>query len=335
MFDHFYHEVIRKTIVAFGTLFNGMTIKRKNDSTEEVESIIKVPLAYGPTQKFLARLEQEPNLNKPVQITLPRMSFELVGLSYDPSRKLAPQSFSAAITTDKTDIRKAYMPVPYNLDIELSVMTLLNDDMLQIIEQIIPYFQPSFNLTIDLVSSIGEKRDVPITLEGISMQDNYEGDYTTRRSLIYTLKFTAKTYLFGPISGSESSKDIIKKVSIGFASGEYGNTSRRNVIYSVEATATKNYDGNVVTNLSQNISSSDTIIQVNDASNILENTYITINNETMYVKSKSQNTIIVDRGSYNTPISDHVLGSSIGTITQEDNELIPAGDDFGFNGNID
>jgi hypothetical protein len=209
MFDHFYHEVLRKTIIGFGTLFNNITIERTNDSTGDVESKIKVPLAYGPTQKFLARLKQEPDLNKPIQMSLPRMSFEFVGLSYDPARKLAPQSFSAAIKSDTTDIRKAYMPVPYNMDFELSVMTLLNDDMLQIVEQILPYFQPSFNLTIDLISSVGEKRDIPITLEGVSMQDNYEGDYSVRRSLVYTLKFTAKTYLFGPISGAESSKYLL------------------------------------------------------------------------------------------------------------------------------
>jgi hypothetical protein len=117
MFDHFYHEIFRKTIVAFGTLFNGITIHRTEDASGKIDSIIKVPLAYGPTQKFLARLEQEPDLNKPVQITLPRMSFEFIGLNYDSTRKLAAtQSFSASIKTNNTDIRKTYMPVPYNME---------------------------------------------------------------------------------------------------------------------------------------------------------------------------------------------------------------------------
>jgi hypothetical protein len=335
MFDHFYHEILRKTIVAFGTLFNGITVERK-DNNNTVDSVIEVPLAYGPTQKFLARLEQEPNLNKPVQITLPRMSFEFVGLRYDTARKLAPtQSFVATIRTDNTDLRKAYMPVPYNMDFELSIMTLLNDDMLQIVEQILPYFQPSYNLSIDLVSSIGEKRDIPITLENISMQDNYEGDYSVRRSLIYTLKFTAKTYLFGPISGSESAKDIIKKVSLGLSSGEYGDTPRRNVVYTVEPKATKNYTGDIATNIVDNINEEDTIINVQDSSEIPVNSYITINNETLFVKSNSNNTLIVVRGSYNTISTEHVSGSAVKLITSEDNSLVNKNDNFGFDGSID
>jgi hypothetical protein len=335
MFDHFYHEIFRKTIVAFGTLFNGITIHRTEDSSGKIDSIIKVPLAYGPTQKFLARLEQEPDLNKPVQITLPRMSFEFIGLNYDPTRKLAAtQSFSAAIKTNNTDIRKTYMPVPYNMEFELSIMTLINDDMLQIVEQILPYFQPSYNLTIDLISTIGEKRDIPITLENIGMQDNYEGDYTTRRSLIYTLKFVAKTYLFGPISGSDSTKDIIKKVSIGLAGGEYSGTSSRNVIYSSEAKATKNYTGNITTYLSSDIELKSPLISVEDSTNIPANSYITINDETLYVKSKTNNDLTVVRGYYSTTASDHVAGSAILLITTADNALIPFGDDFGFDGEI-
>ena len=193
MFEYFYHEILRRTIVSFGSLFNNITIKHNNSSNEVISSI-KVPLAYGPTQKFLARLEQSPNLNAPVQMTLPRMSFEFVGLNYDAGRKVTTtQTFLSAVTTDKTKPRKSYMPVPYNMSFELSIMSKLNDDMLQIIEQIIPYFQPAYTMSVDLVETIGEKRDIPIVLEGISMQDDYEGDYTTRRSLIYTLRFTAKT----------------------------------------------------------------------------------------------------------------------------------------------
>ena len=142
MFEYFYHEILRKTIIGFGTLFNAITIKHKK-STGEVVSLIKVPIAYGPVQKFLARVEQQPNLNSPVQMTLPRMSFEFVGLSYDPTRKVtSTQTFLSPNKSDGTDIRKAYMPVPYNMDFELSIMTKLDDDMLQIIEQILPYFGP-------------------------------------------------------------------------------------------------------------------------------------------------------------------------------------------------
>ena len=199
--NYYYHEIVRKTIVSFGTLFNQIYI-RHDDNAGNTYSELKVPLAYGPSQKFLARLEQQADLNKPVQTTLPRMSFEMNNISYDSTRKTGvTQTFKAS---DGTNLKKVFMPVPYNIGFELNILTKLNDDALQIIEQILPYFQPSFSLTVDLVKSIGEKRDIPIVLDSINFQDDYEGDFSTRRALIYTLSFTAKTYLFGPIA--ESSK---------------------------------------------------------------------------------------------------------------------------------
>lgn len=329
MFDHFYHQVFRKTVISFGTLFNGITIKR-DGSGNDLSEVIEVPLAYGPTQKFLARIEQEPDLNKPVQISLPRMSFEFTGISYDNTRKLAAtQAFTTSLKDDGKEIRRMYFPVPYNMEFELSIMTLLNDDALQIIEQILPYFQPNFNLTIDLVESIGEKRDIPITLENVSFQDNYDGDYNSRRVLLYTLKFIAKTYLFGPVP--DSSKDIIKKVSIGLAAGEYSTSASRGLIYK-EPIATKSYARNLVTNLASDISDTLTILKVNDSSNIPEKSYITIDDETIYVKSKSDNILTVNRGAYKTDNVEHVGGSDIYLISSSDNSLIITGDDFGFSG---
>jgi hypothetical protein len=330
MFEYFYHEILRKTVIGFGTLFNNIEVRQTNNQNEVI-SVLKVPLAYGPIQKFLARVEQQPNLNTPVQITLPRMSFEFTGLSYDTTRKLTTtQTFLSKSVTDGTDIRKTYMPVPYNMDFELSVMTKLNDDMLQIIEQILPYFQPSYTLTINLIDSIGEKRDIPIVLDNITMEDDYEGDYTTRRALIYTLKFTAKIYLFGPVS-SGVSKDIIQKVSLGFISGDTQSTTR-DLTYSATATATKNYTGDVTTTLSKDVEIGTTAIEVVDASNIPLNSYFTLNNETLYVSKKSGNTLNVVRGSYNTSISNHVSGTEVKLITSADNSLIEFGDDFGFSG---
>mgnify|MGYP001544283580 CR=1 FL=1 len=330
MFEYFYHEIIRKTVIAFGTLFNKIQI-RKTDDSGNVVSVIEVPLAYGPTQKFLARLEQSPDLNKPFQMNLPRMSFEISGINYDSRRKTTvTQTFLSHSISDKSDIRKAYMPVPYDIDFELSIMTKQNDDMLQVIEQILPYFQPSYNLTVDLIESIGEKRDIPIILNSINMQDDYEGDFSTRRALIYTLRFTAKTYLFGPVSTDNATSDIIKKVSIGFVSGESNKSPTRELTYTVEPQATKNYTGTVVTNISNDVEVSDTTIEVNSASDISSKSYITINNETLYVKSKVSNKLTVERGQYNTPISLHVSGSEVKSITAQDNLLIEPGDDFGF-----
>ncbi len=330
MFEYFYHEILRRTVVSFGSLFNNMSIKHKNNDNETV-SIIKVPLSYGPTQKFLARLNQSANLNKPVQITLPRMSFEFTGLTYDASRKATTtQSFLVKSEVDGTDVRKAYLPVPYNMQFELSIMSKLNDDALQIVEQILPYFQPAYTLTVDLVDTIREKRDIPVVLENITMQDDYEGDFTTRRVLIYTLRFTAKTYLFGPVSSA--SKDIIKKASVGFIAGDVTTTPTREVVYSAEPRAIRNYTGIILTNISNDITTSDQLITVNDASSISVNTYVDLDGEELLVLSKSGNTLTVERGKDGTTITSHLAGAPIKSITSADNDLIEVGDDFGFSG---
>jgi hypothetical protein len=225
---YYYHHIIRKTIIAFGTIFNQIYIKHQ-DGDNNTYSELRVPLAYGPTQKFLARLEQQADLNKPVQITLPRMSFEMTSIQYDPTRKAGvTQTFKAS---DGTNLKKVYMPVPYNIGFELNLLTKLNDDALQVVEQILPYFQPSFTLTVDLIDSIGEKRDIPLTLDNISFQDDYEGDFSTRRSLIYTLNFTAKTYLFGPIAASTDG--LIRKVQVDYYSGTDTTTAKREMRYTV------------------------------------------------------------------------------------------------------
>jgi hypothetical protein len=331
MFEYFYHEILRKTVIGFGTLFNEIYIKKK-DSDGNITSSFKVPLAYGPTQKFLARIQQQPDLNRADLVTLPRMSFEFVGLNYDSSRKLTTtQTFLSASKTNSQDIRKAYMPVPYNMDFELSILGKLNDDMLQIIEQILPYFQPNYNLTIDLVDTIGEKKDIPVTLDNITMQDDYEGDYSTRRALIYTLKFTAKTYLFGPVQTGASS-DIIKKVSIGFVAGDSTRSPVRDLTYSAEPTATKSYLNTVASVLTKDIDIGDVSIEVLDSTSIVEKSHIVIGEETLLVNKKEGNSISVTRGVYNTKIANHVSGSEVKLITEQDNQLIELGDDFGFNG---
>jgi hypothetical protein len=332
MFEYFYNEIFRKTLIGFGSLFNGIEVK-KTDQSGQVTSITKVPLAYGPTQKFLARIDENPSLDKAVQITLPRMSFELVGIRYDPTRKASQtQTFLAQSTSDSKDIRKTYLPVPYNLEFELSIFTKLNDDMLQIIEQILPYFQPAYTLTINLIDVIGEKRDIPIVFEGISMQDDYEGDYTTRRALVYTLNFTAKTYIFGPTSST--STDIIKKATISLVSGESGGTRIKEVSYSVEPEATKSYTNNIVTSLSKEINIAQTELLVANSSQLTVNSRITIGEETMLVKNIQANTIIVERGYYSTSRSQHLIGSDIKLITSADDLLIEPQDNFGFSGSI-
>ena len=239
--NYYYHQIIRKTIIAFGTLFNDIHI-RHTDGQGNAESDIKVPLAYGPSQKFLARLDQQADLNKAVQITLPRLSFEMTSINYDPSRKSSLiQTFKTC--DDGSKVKKVFMPVPYNIGFELNLLSKLNDDSLQVLEQILPYFQPHFNLTIDLIDSIGEKRDIPIVLESIGFQDDYEGNFDTRRALIHTFNFTAKTYLFGAIA--DSSDGLIRKVQVDMYTSTDVKTAKREVRYTVTPTSKidRNDDG--------------------------------------------------------------------------------------------
>jgi hypothetical protein len=330
MFEYFYNEILRKTIIGFGTLFNNISIKHTNESDQTV-SVVKVPLAYGPTQKFLARLEQSPNLNKSTQITLPRMSFEFTGLTYDSQRKVTTtQTFLVKDSENGAEVKKTFMPVPYNMQFELSIMAKLNDDALQIVEQILPYFQPSYNLTIRLVDPIDEKKDIPVVLENITMQDDYEGDFTSRRVLLYTLRFTAKTYLFGPTTSA--TRDIIRKATISFGAGD--TTAQRELVYSAEPRAIKNYTGIVVTNLSQDITKDDTLVRVNDSSSISVKSYLDIGGEEVYVKLISNNILTVERGKDGTTATAHLAGEEIKSITSVDNDLIELGDDFGFGGEL-
>ena len=326
MFEYFYNEILRRTIISFGTLFNAISVKQEG-------SDIRIPLAYGPTQKFLARIEQSPDLNKPMAITLPRMSFEFTGLTYDPSRKVTTtQQFKVKDPNSNTDVKKSFMPVPYNMAFELSIYCKLNDDALQIIEQILPYFQPQYNLTVELVEEIKEKRDVPIVLENITIDDQYEGDFTQRRVLLYTLRFTAKTYLFGP--ASSASKDIIKKSTVSLLTGKDTTNSKREVTYSVTPRAIKDYTGEVATNISADITTSTKTFEVDDASTLTAKTYVDLEGEELFIKSISGNKITVLRGQDGTTVTSHVQGSPIKNITVEDNALVEEGDDFGFDGTI-
>jgi hypothetical protein len=323
MFEYFYNEIFRKTIIAFGTLFNDISIKQE-------DSTVKVPLAYGPTQKFLARLEESPDLSKRTSLTLPRMSFEFTGLTYDSSRKVTTtQNIAVKDPNDGAVTKKAYMPVPYSMQFELSIMTKLNDDALQIVEQILPYFQPSYNLTVQLVSAMKEKRDIPIILENVTMDDQYEGNFTSRRVLLYTMRFSAKTYLFGPVT--TATKDVIRKASVRYLAGGSKSTER-DVTYSVTPRATKDYTGDVLTNLAEDIDLGATTINVVDGSALTVKTYIDIDDEELYITKITGNKITVERGKDGRTAASHLNGAEIKGITDADDALVEMGDDFGFSG---
>ena len=327
---YYYHEILRKTIIAFGTIFNDIHIRHRDGAGKET-SDMRVPLAYGPMQKFLARLEQQPDLNRATQITLPRMSFETTNITYDATRKGGiTQTFKAS---DGNKLRKVFMPVPYNLSFELNILVKLNDDALQIIEQILPYFQPSFNITIDLIGVIGEKRDIPIVLDNISFQDDYEGDFATRRALIYTLNFTAKTYLFGPVS--DSSEGLIKKVQVDYYASVDTENARRELRYSARPQAKKDYNDDNTTELKTDLSKTKTRFDVSSTTALSAGMRIIIDKEIMKIKEiVDANTIIVNRG-YETISATHTEGTSIDVLTAADDALVEPDDDFGFNGFIE
>ena len=240
--SHFYNETIRRTVIAFGTLFNNIEIQRKDPSDNSVIEKQKVPLAYGPKQKFLVRLEENPDLRK-VSITLPRLYFEMTGIEYDSTRKTSPiQKYKSIINDNGDEVRTQYVPVPYNLNFELGIIAKSQDDALQISEQILPYFQPSFSLTLNMIPDMDEKRDVAIVLNGISHEDTWDDSFLQRRYITYTLNFTAKTYLYGPYNTA----DVIKKAIIHETVGDLS-VGRRTITrtYTPKATTDINEDGTI------------------------------------------------------------------------------------------
>jgi len=201
--NYFYNESLRKTIIAFGSLFNDIVITRKNAAGTETQSM-KVPLAYGPKQKFMVRLDQDPGITQTVALTLPRIGFEIQSFDYDPSRKLnriiKQKKVSGEDDKKTKQMSTQYSPVPYNMNFELFVMAKNSDDGIQIVEQILPYFQPEYTVTIKEVPEMDIVRDVPVVLNSIAYEDSYEGDFQTRRAIIYTFAFVAKSYVYGPVT---------------------------------------------------------------------------------------------------------------------------------------
>jgi hypothetical protein len=214
--QRFYWGTTRKAIVAFGNMFNSITIDRK-DADGNSEETLRIPLSYAPKTKFLARIQQQPNVDeRPVQVVLPRMSFEMLSLEYDVNRKISPLQQNRAINSTINTLDAQYAPTPYNIQVALYVYAKNQDDGLQIIEQIIPYFNPDYNLTMKTIPQMGIKNDLPILLNGISFDDTYEGDFSDRRSIIWTLNFTMKLNYYGPINR----QGVIKKVIANTYSNE-------------------------------------------------------------------------------------------------------------------
>lgn len=205
---HFYHAITRNSVAVFGTLFNDITVARK-DSAGTFKDVQKVPLAYGPRQKFLSRIEEQTDLTDPrVALKLPRMSFEITNMMYD-SQSAQLQGNRIKIQDDNGMRTSVGTPAPYILDMQLNILAKNQDDALQILEQIIPFFRPTYTVSVKYVEGVPSV-DVPITLQNVSVLDDYEGDFTSRRVLVYTIDFTMKVKYFG----APTSAAIINKSSV-------------------------------------------------------------------------------------------------------------------------
>jgi hypothetical protein len=330
--NYSYHEIIKRTSAAFGTLFNNIYI-RHPDENEDSYSYIKVPLSYGPIQKFLARLDEKPDLRNRVSLVLPRMSFQVGQLSYDSTRKTSSiQTFKAKLD-DGNRIVDMFMPVPYNLPLQLTIATKYNDDMFQIVEQIIPYFKPEYQLTVNFSKTLGDKKDIPIVLQSISpFDDNYEGSYSTRRFIQCTLSFVAKIYFYGPIPSADDTaggKGLIKKVKV-----DYYNNDRvpsRVKTYTVTPKAIKDYNEDASLALVENITESSTSFEVANIELLQEDTYIQIESEVMLVQKIDGDVITVSRAQYDTSKNSYSTNTVINIIDTLDDELVTPPDEYVFN----
>lgn len=207
----FYHETIRKAVVGFGNLFNNIYVDRK-DNSDNVVQTLKVPLSYAPRQKFIARIEQiQSGQTREKQIILPAMAFEMVSLFYDPNRRVSLVQKNRAASSGNS-VLSQYAPSPYNIQMSLYIYAKNQEDGLMIVEQILPYFNPDFNLTVNAVPGLGIKNDMPIVLDNISYDDQYEGDFRDRRAVVWTLDFTLKLNFYGPVS----KEGVIRNVNIDF-----------------------------------------------------------------------------------------------------------------------
>jgi len=210
MNNFFYHERIRKSVAMFGSLFKEIYVLRK-DANGDIRSSIRVPLSYAPKQKYLDRIRENTNLDDDtkVAIKLPRMAFEIINYNFDPVRQIQKNNIITQSGTSNTNRRKIYAPVPYTINFQLNIYAKLQEDALQIVEQIIPYFAPQYTLSIKPFPDYDIVEDVPITLQSISFMDNYEGMVADRRIIVYTLDFEMAANFYGPTAPTPN---IIRKV---------------------------------------------------------------------------------------------------------------------------
>jgi hypothetical protein len=211
MFGHqYYHQVLRKYVIMFGNLFNDIVVQRYNKDGDRIQAIA-VPIAYGPKEKFLSRIRSNPDLADDVAIQLPRMSFEMTGMTYAPTRKLNRLNKTVSSGTAANNLRTNFASAPYDIDFSLAIYVKNADDGVQIIENILPFFTPEFTASMRLVPEMSDLLlDIPVVLQSVTMEDSYEGDFESRRAIVYTLNFLVKGYIFGPVQ----TKGVINRVQV-------------------------------------------------------------------------------------------------------------------------
>tara|TARA_R110000772_G_scaffold7228_7_gene24764 strand:+ start:3046 stop:3882 length:837 start_codon:yes stop_codon:yes gene_type:complete len=211
MFGHsYYHGILRKYVIMFGNMFNDIDVVRYNNAGTAVQTI-RVPIAYGPREKFLTRLRADPNLDREVAIQLPRLSFEMTGVNYAPERGLNKLQRNVGIRVGNNNaLSSVWTPTPYDISFTLHGMFANQEDAVQVVEQILPFFRPEWTHTLTLVPEVGDKYDIPTVLNDMQIDDTYEADFMTRRAILYSFNFAVKGYLFGPTTN----KGVIKRAII-------------------------------------------------------------------------------------------------------------------------
>jgi hypothetical protein len=215
--NHFYNGTTRKYVALFGTLFNKMSITRENATGEQIQRLL-VPISYGPAQAYLARMSQDPNLDKKSAVTLPRMSFEITGMNFDDQRKTPSankhrHSLPSTKGTGTADF--VYTPAPYDINFSLTIMTKYAEDGSKIVEQIIPFFKPDFTTSVKVMPGM-EPLDIKLILNDVTSEDIYETDFKSRQTLLWTLNFTMKAFFYGP----KRDASVIKFIDVSMFEGD-------------------------------------------------------------------------------------------------------------------
>jgi hypothetical protein len=340
----FGHGTLRKYVIYFGTLFNNIWLKRY-DNTGTLIQTMKVPLNYGPREKFLARLDGNPDLQRSIATQLPRMTFEMTGMYYDPSRKFnAINKTTAPVPGQPGRTRYQYQPVPYNIDFTLSIMVKNIEDGTYIIEQILPYFNPVWTATLNLNPDLNQKHDIPITLDNITCEDTYEGDFINRRAVIWTLSFTMKGYFFGPTN--QANGTIIKEIDINLRtpgnsiSIENANSTNTNYIMNIDIKPGQDANGNPLTYYNDTRLRTYNIANSTGIFTPTEKVYVNGNNY-LYVASSNSSVITaynvtgnVSNGSTITGINNRytarITGVSVTPANAANNLTIASNTEFGF-----